>query len=160
MTLSQAVEATPKTMPSPADIYLRTHEALKKEIAASVKDARGAERSTLLIAGAIYAFLAARCPVQVPPFFWYIPALLTLFGALRVAALMISIRPRAQYLRLLETTVLAESPIPAWEVFFRKHYRLGVGLSMWVFWLGLAVATLWIPDHLPDPLCMSSSATK
>jgi hypothetical protein len=155
MTPTPSVQIPSITIPSSADIYLRTHEALKKEIAGSVKEARGAERNTLLITAAIYAFLAARCPAQVSSLFWYIPALLTTFGAIRVATLMISIHPRAQYLQMLETAVLGSSPgIPAWEVYFRKNYRAGVGLSMWLFWIGLEVATLWIPNHLPNPLCV------
>lgn len=145
---------------SPNELYIHTWDAVKKEIATSVQEARNAERNTLLLCGAIWAYLAGRSlPIpavstSTPPtpaleFLWYVPVILAAFGAMRVAALMISIRPRARYLREFEHIVLANQPMQGWEEYFRTHYRRGVGLTMWLFWFGLVVASavvaMWRP---------------
>lgn len=139
------------------DVYLRIYDCLKGEIEVSVKDARDMERSTLLLCGAIWTYLAGRCPNPVPPFLWYVPAILAGFGAVRTAALMISIRPRAQYLRTFEDRTLKDGPLPGWEVYFRSHYRRGVGFTVILFWMGLLAATIIIPQALPEHLCRAAS---
>jgi len=150
--------ATP-TVPS-CDIYIRIYDDLKKQIAETVRDARATERNMLLACGAILAYLAGRCPNPVPRFLWYIPTALAVFGGIRTLTLMISITPRGQYLRRLEDKCLRDPPLEGWEAFFRNHrrYRIGVGFSMWVFWIVLIVATIVIPHFLPDPLCMADRA--
>jgi hypothetical protein len=127
----------------PSDLYLKIFGELKKEIAESVRDARATERNTLLSCGALWAFILGKGH-GVGLEFEYLklmPLVLSLFGGWRVAALMISIRPRAQYLRRLEEMTLVGKPLTGWETFFRiRKYRVAVGITEYVFWIVLIVS--------------------
>jgi hypothetical protein len=133
------------SLPPSDDLYLRMYDGLKSEIASAVQDARNMERNVLLLCGAIWRFVAARCPVRNEVL--YIPFILSVFGAARTVALMISIRPMAQYLSRLEEMVLADAELPGWEKFFRKHSQGGVGITMWLFWAGLIIITWYAKQH-------------
>jgi hypothetical protein len=131
-------------------LYLRAYDSLKKEIADTVKDERDLERSILLACGAIWTYLIG-LEHQRSYYLWYVPTVLVGFGAVRTAALMMGIRPRAQYLRAMEDQTLQGMPLEGWERYFRSHFRPGVGVSMWFFWLGLLVATLVAPHMAAKP---------
>jgi len=149
--------APPLSLVTPEDLYIHAYDALKKEIAESVKDARAMERNSLLACGGILTYLAGRCPNPAPDVLWYVPLALALFGAFRTAALMISIRPRAMYLSEIEGRSLRNQPLEGWEQYFRSHYRRGVGITIIVFWLGLVSATAAIPRSAPR-FCRTTSA--
>jgi hypothetical protein len=134
----------------PSELYLHIFSELKKEIAEAVKDGRATERNTLLACGALCAFIFERGSSVGSLYLNFVPLALALFGAVRVVALMISIRPRAQYLRRLEDLTLQDPPLAGWEVFFRSHYRWGVGLTEFVFWIVLIAAMSVIPIVAPE----------
>jgi hypothetical protein len=79
---------------SPAELYLKTFDELKKEIAASVTDARSTERNTLLLCGGIIAYISAHCGTQAIVVARYLPVVLAVFGAFRVSVLMLSVNPQ------------------------------------------------------------------
>jgi hypothetical protein len=140
---------------STADLYLKTFDELKKEIAASVKDARDTERNTLLLCGGIIAYISGNCGAPAIVVARYLPLLLAVFGAIRVLVLMISVNPRAQYLKALEKDTFSGRPLPGWEEFFRNHYRRGVGASMIIFWTILVAGTAALPHFLTVSECKS-----
>jgi hypothetical protein len=122
------------------DLYLQTCGELKREIAESVREERQLERNSLLACGAVYTFLADK----LHPFshiVWYVPCAIALFGAYRTVVLMISIRPRGQYIKRVETMMLDGKALTGWETYFRSHYRFGVGVSIWFYWIVLISVT-------------------
>ena len=147
------------------DLYLQTCGELKKEIAESVKEGRQLERNALLACAAVYTYLAsekvatspASDPLNAlvssdkahgfPPIAWYVPSAIALFGAYRTVMLMISIRPRGQYLNQVERLIFDKTVLVGWETYFRSHYRFGVGASIWIFWIALISCTLIAPDY-------------
>jgi hypothetical protein len=135
------------------DLYLQTCAELKKEIAESVNEERMLERNSLLACAAVYTYLssdkllASDKTHAFPPIAWYVPCAIALFGAYRTAMLMISITPRAQFLKRVERMILPEKALEGWEDYFRVHYRFGVGASIWAFWIGLIACTLIAPDY-------------
>jgi len=135
----------------PSSLYPLIFSELKKEIAEAVKDGRATERNTLLSCGALCAFILERGASVGSPYLKLLPLALALFGAIRVLALMISITPRAQYLRRLEDLTLQDPPLPGWEVFFRSRYlyRWGVGLTEILFWIVLIAAMSVIAVQAP-----------
>jgi Na+(H+)/acetate symporter ActP len=140
---------------SAADLYLKTFDELKKEIAASVKDARSTERNTLLLCGGIIAYISGNCGIPTIVAARYLPLLLAVFGAFRVLVLMLSVNPRAQYLKALEKDTFSGLPLPGCEEFFRNHYRRGVGASMIIFWTILVAGTAALPHFLTVSECKS-----
>jgi len=140
---------------SPAELYLKTFDELKKEIAASVTDARSTERNTLLLCGGIIAYISGHCGTQAIVVARYLPVVLAVFGAFRVSALMLSANPRAQYLKALEKDTFDGRKLPGWEEFFRNHYRRGVGASMIIFWTILVAGTAALPYFLAVSECKS-----
>jgi hypothetical protein len=131
------------------ELYLHIYDKLQKEIASSVKQARDTERNTLLACGAILTYALGSAPHPAPTALWYLPLLLSAFGALRSGALMISIKPRGIYLRRLEELSLVNQPLEGWEPHFRSHdgrfYRRVVGATTWIFWIAIVVVTAAIP---------------
>jgi len=134
-------------------LYLSIFAELKKEIAQSIKDARDTERNTLLICGALLTYILGRCPHPGSILLECMPAVFAIFGAIRVIVLMMSINPRSQYLAEMENLSLHGKPLPGWEEFFRSHQPRGVGISIFIFWTSLIVATLLIPMLITNTLC-------
>lgn len=129
---------------APSSLYLRIYGELKKEIADLVRDARATERNTLLSCGALWAFIFGAGQHVGIDYLKYVPLALALFGGWRVAALMLGVRPRAQYLSRLEERVLVNKPLPGWENFFRSHYRRGLGMTQFFFWIALIGAMAFL----------------
>jgi hypothetical protein len=129
------------------ELYLQTCSELKREIAESVKEERQLERNALLACGAVYTYLSSDKLHAVLGLAWYLPCAIAIFGAYRTIMLMISISPRAQYLKKVEGLILNDKVLEGWETFFRSHYRFGVGASIYVFWSALIACTLIVPDY-------------
>ena len=140
---------------SAPDLYMKTFDELKKEIAAAVTDARSTERNTLLLCGSIIAYISGHCGTPAIVVARYLPLVLATFGAFRVAALMLSVNPRAQDLKALEKDTFSSLLLPGWETFFRSHYRRGVGASMIIFWTLLVAGTAALPHFLTASECTS-----
>jgi hypothetical protein len=141
------------------DLYLQTCSELKREIAESVKEERQLERNSLLACGAVYTylssdklhtFISSDTVHAFPSVAWYLPCAIAMFGAFRTIVLMISISPRAQYLKKVEELILKDRVPEGWETFFRSHYRFGVGASIFVFWIALIACTLIAPEYFTE----------
>jgi hypothetical protein len=78
----------------------------------------------------------------------FLPVVFAAFGALRTLVLMISVRPRGQYLREVEDMALRGQPLEGWESFYKTHYRRGVVISIAVFWVLLCSVTFAIATGL------------
>lgn len=129
----------------PSDLYLKTFDEQKQEIAASVTDARSTERNTLSFVRRHIAYISGDCGTKAIVVASYLPVVLAVFGAFRVLVLMLSVNPRAHYLKAIEQDALGGRILPGSEEFYPNHYRRGVDLSMIIFWTILAAETAALP---------------
>lgn len=120
------------------------YESLRKEIESSVKEARQLEKYALVVAAAVWTWLAKDGSNVAHPSFYWIPAIFVLFGIVRSIALLLVIKKIAKYLETVER-VFASNPPMGWETFVTNPRDYTIALSSAFFWLALLLVTCIAP---------------
>src|SRR6266404_7869972 len=104
-----------------SDFHLQQYDWLKKEIGSAISEAYSQERYAVIGAGAVWAWLATHLsPAPPPKLSWWIPLVFALFGGLRSLALILTIKPKAAYMRRLEDEAFPAQEPQGWEQYYAK----------------------------------------
>jgi len=134
------------------EFLLREHEALRREVEATLSEQESLTRIVPVGAGAITAWLFTHPILQSWGYIaWYIPAAVLTFGALRAAIIGGIFVELSEYLRGVEDEFHLPSRAPGWE-HFRDQKRKGwfpkaKGALFFMYWSALIAVSLTIAVH-------------
>jgi hypothetical protein len=126
------------------DFHKEEYQSLRKEIEASVREARDLEKYALLATAAVWTWLAAKGRHVTNPQFNWIPAVIVILAIVRSVALLLSIRKIAAYIQTVEAEFACHPP-KGWETFVGNPRDHSIWMSSAVFWLCLLIATCLVP---------------
>ena len=129
----------------PADEFtLEEYKYLVSELTRYKDVIRKVEVLSVSGVAAIFAWLATNKDVTIAA--WFIPLILSVFGAYRSFTLSKSVKRQYQYLQKLESELVASSgSLLGWFVYRYKTPGVGMTRSRVVFWAALILITVLVP---------------
>ena len=134
------------------EFLLKEHDALRREVEATLSEQENLTRNVPVAAGAITAWLCTQHMLQSWGYVaWYIPAAVLTFGALRAAIIGGIFTEISEYLRGVEDEFHLPSDARGWEHFRRDKrkawFAKAKGAGFFVYWIGLIAVSLTIAIH-------------
>jgi hypothetical protein len=133
--------------PPLTEFHKAEYDSLRREIEASVKEARELEKYVLISTAAIWTWLAKDGKDLGHPCLYWIPTILVVLAIFRSIALLLSIRKIAAYLRTFEE-VFASKPPNGWETFVNHPRDHSIWRSSAVFWISFFFVTCGVAGFM------------
>jgi hypothetical protein len=142
-----------RVRPDPAVVqfHIAEYSSLHGEIRELNGEARALERYVLFTTGGVWAWLLTEGSGVVDLFAFFIPAIFSLMGFLRVRAIRTDIANIAAYVRKIEDALAGFPNLPGWHIYRHPdlpepRLKLGkVTRSANLFWFTMILATVLVP---------------